>query len=234
MLEQATKSVNIAKETRVGDLATAYPLATRIFHRHGIDYCCGGGKPLEDACQRRGVDAQTVIEEIRAELSTTDEPRQRWDEASFEDLIGHILSTHHEYLREELPRLDAMAQKVHQVHGDKMPDVLPELATVMSGLRQELEQHMLKEEQVLFPLILQGQGHMGLGPIECMKHEHDSAANALRRLRELTSDFTVPEGACNTWRALWHGLAALETDLHQHIHLENNILFPRALNSGAQ
>jgi regulator of cell morphogenesis and NO signaling len=231
MTEQTISPAEINKNTPVGKLATAHPLATRVFHRHGIDFCCGGGKALEDACKARNVEVEAVIEEINKELAATDETPQRWDEASFEDLVGHILTVYHQPLHEELPRLDVMARKVLQVHGDKAPDVLPELVSVFAELRYELEQHMFKEERVLFPMILQGQGSMALGPIEVMQHEHESAGEALRRLRELTNDYTVPECACNTWQALWHGLAALEADLQEHIHLENNILFPRALKS---
>jgi regulator of cell morphogenesis and NO signaling len=124
-----------------------------------------------------------------------------------------------------------MARKVVDVHRDKQPETLPELLSVYLGLKAELEQHMAKEEQILFPMIQSGQGSMATGPISVMEHEHDSAGGALRRLRELTSGYEVPAEACNTWRALWHGLAALEESLHQHIHLENNILFPRALGS---
>jgi regulator of cell morphogenesis and NO signaling len=123
-----------------------------------------------------------------------------------------------------------MARKVHQVHGDKDAR-LAKLVEVFTELQQELDAHMAKEEQVLFPLIRAGRGAMAGGPVEVMEHEHDDAGAALRRLRELTDDFQAPAEACTTWRALWHGLETLEADMHQHIHLENNILFPRALAS---
>ena len=122
-----------------------------------------------------------------------------------------------------------MAAKVLEVNGEKNPQMFNELNSVFLQMKAELDQHMIKEEQILFPMILSGQGAMAHGPITVMEREHESAGDALRRLRELTSDYTVPEEACNTWRALWHGLAELETALHEHIHLENNILFPRAL-----
>ena len=139
------------------------------------------------------------------------------------------LTTYHRPLDEELPRLEAMARKVFTVHQDKDPERLGAIVSVYTGLKAELEQHMEKEEQILFPMIQQGDGFQADGPIAVMQEEHESAGAALRRLRELTNDYTVPPEACNTWRALWHGLAALEESLHQHIHLENNILFPRAL-----
>ena len=156
-------------------------------------------------------------------------PEERWDEAPLSDIIEHILAVYHRPLAEELPRLESMARKVLDVHGDKDPERLSELVSVFAALRGELEEHMVKEEKVLFPMIQQGQGVMADGPISVMEHEHESAGDALRRLRELTNDYEVPENACNTWRALWHGLAALEEAMHRHIHLENNILFPRAL-----
>ncbi len=221
----------IQSDSIVGQLAAEHPLATRVFHRHGIDFCCDGGRKLQEACAAQGVDTGMVLEEIRKELSNTTIPEERWGQAPLEDLVQHILVAYHGPLKEELPRLESMARKVLEVHGDKDPETLSEVVEVYAGLKAELSQHMVKEEQILFPMIEQGQGAMAGGPVSMMKHEHDSAGAALRRLRELTKDYQVPPGACNTWRALWHGLAALEESLHQHIHLENNILFPRALGS---
>ncbi len=163
------------------------------------------------------------------ELKPLDVSEERWDQAPVDDLIEHILAAYHLPLREELPRLESMARKVLGVHREKDPERLSELLSVYLGLKTELEQHMAKEEQILFPMIKQGQGAMAGAPISVMEHEHDSAAMALRRLQELTDGYQAPAEACNTWRALWHGLGALEESLHQHIHLENNILFPRTL-----
>jgi regulator of cell morphogenesis and NO signaling len=221
--------MTITKDTRVGALAARHPLATRVFARHDIDYCCGGGRALDQVCQEKGLDIDAVLKELQAELATASAPEERWDEAPLRDVIEHILAAYHQPLAEELPRLELMARKVLDVHGDKDRERLTELVNVFTGLRAELEQHMAKEEQILFPMILQGHGAMADGPISVMEDEHDSAGAALRRLRELTDGYRVPEQACNTWRALWHGLAALEEAMHRHIHLENNILFPRAL-----
>ncbi len=221
--------MTIENRSRVGQLAAEYPLATRVFHRHGIDFCCHGGRELQDVCEARGLTTEEIVQEIRQELEAAPTAGRLWNEAPLGELIDHILATYHQSLREELPRLEEMARKVNKVHGPKHPGSLPELLTVYLGLKAELEQHMLKEEQVLFPMIKRGHGAMTGGPVSVMEQEHESAGKALERLRELTEDYTVPEHACNTWRALWHGLAALEESLHQHIHLENNILFPRAL-----
>jgi regulator of cell morphogenesis and NO signaling len=159
---------------------------------------------------------------------TSDTSLERWNDADLPDLIDHILVTYHRPLDHELPRIDAMAHKVREVHGHK-DESLAELLMVFRALKAELESHMAKEEQILFPMIRDGDGVMADGPINVMEDEHESAGAALKRLRELTNDYAVPDGACNTWRALWAGLAMLETELHDHIHLENNILFPRAL-----
>ena len=223
--------MNLDSESKVGQIAAEHPLATRVFARHGIDFCCGGGQPLGQVCAARGLDTAAVLTEIRNELAGPERTEVRWDQAPLGDLVEHILAAYHKPLKEELPRLEAMARKVVDVHRDKQPEKLPELLSVYLGLKAELEQHMAKEEQILFPMIQSGQGAMAQGPIAVMEHEHDSAGNALKRLRELTNGYEVPEEACNTWRALWHGLAAVEESLHQHIHLENNILFPRALAS---
>ena len=225
--------MTIDRDRTVGELAVEHPLATRVFARHGIDFCCGGGKPLREVCEARDLDTDVVLDEIRKELAGTDVAAQRWDGAPLNDLVEHILVAYHRPLDEELPRLEAMARKVQQVHGEKAPEMLSELLSVYVALKAELEQHMAKEEQILFPMIQQGQGPMADGPISVMQHEHDNAGAALARLRALTNGYEVPAEACNTWRALWHGLAALEDALHQHIHLENNILFPRALSEGS-
>lgn len=221
--------MTISTESTVASLATEHPLATRVFTRYGIDFCCGGGRPLKDVCGEKGLDVGRVVDEIRQELSSADEQVHRWDARPLDELIQHILDTYHRPLDEELPRLQQMAARVLEVHHDKDPGRLTELVDVYAGLKAELEDHMAKEEQILFPMILRGQGALTNGPIAVMEHEHESVGIALRRLRELTDDFEVPPEACNTWRALWKGLEALELSLHLHIHLENNILFPRAL-----
>jgi len=217
--------------TRVGQIAVEHPLATRVFGRHDIDYCCGGGVPLKDACASKNLETDDVLAEIRREVEGSQDSEGRWDRASLSDLIDHILTEYHDPLRPELAQLEEMMSKVVRVHGDKEPEMLPKLSTVFEGLKVELEEHMAKEEQILFPLIQSGRGAMADGPISVMEHEHEAAGAALRRLRELTHGYTVPENACNTWRALWHRLEELEAALHRHIHLENNILFPRALSS---
>ena len=218
----------ISTEETVKDIAVAHPLATRVFARHSIDFCCRGGIALRSACDAKGLDAERIVKEVEVEIAGTGDTATRWENEAPDNLIDHILTTYHEPLRWELPRLQKMADKVLAVHGEKMPAVLNELRDIFTALRMELEDHMLKEEQTLFPMIRDGRGADAGGPIAVMEEEHASAGVALQRLRELTNDFQAPEGACATWTGLWAGLADLERQTHLHIHLENNILFPRA------
>ncbi|MDP6311232.1 MAG: DUF542 domain-containing protein, partial [Phycisphaerales bacterium] len=166
--------MTITLETPVGEIASRHPLATRIFARHQIDFCCGGGKPLGEVCQTKGIDGSTVVAEIEQELSTGPDTDAQWDTAPLDDLIEHILSTYHRSLDEELPRLEAMLRKVNTVHGEKDPKRLAELLDVFLGLRAELTEHMMKEEQILFPMIQAGQGSFATGPVSVMEHEHES------------------------------------------------------------
>ncbi len=221
----------------VGELVVERPSRSRVFERFSIDYCCGGRKTLADACADAGVATETVADALdAADRSGDADAGRNWSGATLSELIDHIVSTHHTYLRRELPRLSDMAAKVVNAHSDRH-EWVKECREVFGGLRGELESHMLKEEQVLFPMIrrLEAEGVSpsgscgGLdGPIGVMEHEHDNAGNALARLRTLSNGFTPPDDACNTFRAWLDGLSDLEADLHEHIHKENNILFPRA------
>ena len=221
--------MSISLESRIGTLAAEHPLATRVFARHGIDFCCGGGRPLGTVCAEKGLNGAAILDEVQAEIEKPGEKVERWNDAPLGDVIVHILHAYHAPLREELPRLESMARKVLDVHGAGDPERFGRIVSVVVALRAELESHMMKEERILFPMIQSGSGAMAGGPISVMEDEHESAGALLRELRELTNGYEVPEEACNTWRALWFGLAALEAEMHQHIHIENNILFPRAL-----
>ena len=221
--------MSISAITAVGRIAAEHPRATKVFDRFGIDYCCGGGRPLDEVCRQHGLEAAAVLQEIEEERARGGAPGERWDQAPLADLVIHIIAAYHRPLEAELPRLEKMARKVFEAHREKQPEMLAELLAVYRGLKMELEDHLAKEEQILFPMIRKGEGMLADGPIAIMEQEHETAGAALRRLRELTGGYQAPEEACDTWRALWHGLACLEEALHQHIHLENNILFPRAL-----
>lgn len=218
------------------------PSRSRVFERLGIDYCCGGKIRLADACAAAELDATAVLRAIQdSDAATPPESDDNWSEASPSELIEHIVSTHHAYLRRELPRLAAMGEKIARVHGPQHPEVI-KCQEIFVQLRDELESHMLKEEHVLFPLLkdmgdpqcaVQISLDAVANPIMAMEQEHDDAGRALRELRSLTANYAPPPGACNTYRAWLDGLADLEADLHRHVHKENNILFPKALQQGA-
>jgi regulator of cell morphogenesis and NO signaling len=228
---------NSMTEPTVGQLVVERPGRARVFEKLGIDYCCGGQKPLSEVCQAKGLDLAAVTAQLDAEPQ---QPAERnWATASLTDLCDHIESTHHAYLREELPRLEFLTGKVANRHGEIRP-ALVEVHQVFLALKSELEMHMMKEERVLFPMCREMDAadgpvsfHCGsvANPIEVMVREHDDAGGALERMRELTDNYALPLDACNTYRALFDSLQQLERDMHQHIHKENNILFPRAIRS---
>ncbi|MCO4861116.1 iron-sulfur cluster repair protein YtfE [Cupriavidus sp. WGlv3] len=214
----------------LGQLARQIPGATRIFHDHGLDFCCGGKQSLRDAGQQRGLDAAAVaaiVAQLRALQDEADPSAQDWNTAAPAALIEHILVRFHARHREQLPELIRLARRVEQVHGERSECPLG-LADHLSAMLGELESHMQKEEQVLFPMLLRGLHAAASRPIAVMRAEHDDHGVALQRLAELTDDITLPRAACNTWRALYLGLRALREDLMEHIHLENNVLFETA------
>jgi regulator of cell morphogenesis and NO signaling len=227
----------ITPDTRIGELVAARPGLARLFEELRIDYCCGGKQSLATASQSRGLAVTTVIAMLEAAAVALAAAPAEVDAAgmSLRELADHIERTHHAYLKDELPRLVEMAQRVAYKHGHRDPR-LPEMAETVVTLAQEMLSHMHKEEQVLFPLVrqIESGSHGGFAaslaePIRCMEEEHDDAGRATERLRELTDGFTPDAEACNTHRALLDGLARFEADLHRHVHKENNVLFPRAL-----
>jgi regulator of cell morphogenesis and NO signaling len=218
--------MQITPDSRVGEIAAHHPLATRVFARHGIDFCCGGGAALATACAKRGLDATAVVAEMEREIAAAPEAGARWLAAPLAELVRHIESAYHVPLREELPRLEAMARKVARVHADRDPEGrLPAILDTFLAMKRELEDHMDREERDLFPSLLAAADGAPLAPFV---DDHEAVGAALSRLRELTGEYVPPADACNTWRALWAGLEALEAAMHQHIHLENNVLFSRA------
>ena len=237
-------SIDTMKTVR--EVAVEFPGATRIFEKLGIDYCCGGGKALDEACLAAGVSADDVIALLEEAGSTAAEARD-WKIAPLSELVAHIVTRHHGFTREELVRVSNLLAKVCSVHGENHPE-LHRLHTVFQELKHELTSHMLKEEQVLFPYIENLETAVRRGepvptpffgtvrnPVRMMMQEHDDAGQALRDLREVSSNYQVPADGCITFRTLYQALEEFERDLHQHIHLENNILFPRAaeLEAGA-
>ncbi len=222
----------------VGELVSEHSGCSRVFEEYGVDYCCGGKQSLAEACAKKGVDVDEVLRKIsQADAATVHEDAVDYSIMPMDELVDHILATHHAYLTKELPHLVNMAEKVVEVHG-AADSRLSELAQVVKGLSEELQSHMMKEEEILFPTVRQLMHadtlplmHCGelANPIGVMQSEHDAAGGALETMRRLTDDYAPPEWACNTYRELLEGLHRLELDLHQHIHKENNILFPKAL-----
>ena len=226
----------------VREYALEIPAATRIFEKLGIDYCCGGGKSLAEACTAAGVSVDEVLDSLNADLESVSTSAVRdWQALSQAELITHIVDKHHAFTREELGRLEALLAKVSGVHGENHPELI-QIQDQFGKLRAELEPHMLREENVLFPYIVRMEeaevANQTLSPppfrtvqnpVRVMTAEHDAAGYILGRMREASSDYAVPTDGCISYKTLYSALTALEVDLHQHIHLENNILFPRAV-----
>lgn len=205
----------------LGSLAVQIPGATAVFRRLKLDFCCGGQQSLDAACANKGLDAAAVLSEIRA----LQEQKAAPEAPAPAELIDHILQRYHEVHRQQLPELIRMARRVEAVHRDH-PQVPKGLADHLESMERELLDHMAKEEQILFPLLKQGGHPMVVHPIGVMRHEHVSHGAQLERLAELTQQHQPPTGACNTWQALYAGTARLSDDLIEHIHTENNLLFP--------
>ncbi len=240
-------TLTITKTVR--DYAIETPQTIPVFEKLGIDYCCGGNRPLDEACAAANANVDEVLRALEAAVAQPNRPNERELRAgSLAELISHIVRTHHAFVRTQIPEIGRLLEKVHTKHGANHPE-LGEIRGTFEGLGQELTTHLMKEENILFPYIermeesvLQKEPILPppfgtvANPVRMMEHEHDDAGAALRRLRKASRDYTPPEDACTSFRALYTALSSFEKDLHQHIHLENNLLFPKALEmeSGAQ
>jgi regulator of cell morphogenesis and NO signaling len=235
--------MSVTTEKTVRELALEEPGAARVFERLGIDYCCGGKQTLEQACRAASIPVSKALDALKVGQRSTPVPSndRHWQTEPLCDLLSHIKNTHHKYTREEIARLGPLFDKVCSVHGERHPELF-ELRATFQGLAQELTTHMMKEEMVLFPYIgrmeesvIQNEPILPppfvtiRNPVSMMEREHDSAGNALRALRASSNGYTAPPDGCVSYQTLYKTLAELEADLHQHIHLENNILFPRAI-----
>lgn len=211
----------------LGNLVTTHPAAARVLHRYRLDYCCGGKQTLDLACAAADIDPEAVLREIDG-VGTGGTDAVRWDQRPLDELVQHILERYHAPLRIELPRLIDLAGRVERAHADS-PECPEGLSDLLTEVRVAVESHLAKEEQILFPLIVGGRGRTAHMPVQVMMQEHDDHGHNLRRIRQITGELTVPEHACASWRELVRALGELEVDLMDHIHLENNILFPRTL-----
>lgn len=210
----------------LGEIARSIPGATRIFRQFNMDFCCGGARSLREEAARKDVMLEDIISSLRALEGKKTEGKD-WSKATAKELIAHILERYHLRHREQLPELISLAEKVERVHADH-PDAPAGLSAHLAEMLHELESHMQKEERILFPMLMRGQGYIAGGPISVMESEHQQHGEALEKMMALAHQLVLPENACNSWRALYLGLSELRDDLMEHIHLENNILFQQA------
>jgi regulator of cell morphogenesis and NO signaling len=227
----------ICVETTIGEIVRTVPSRARIFENLGIDYCCGGKRSLAEVCRAKGLDPATVAKMLAALDRVADAPGANPDAMGLAELCDHIERAHHDWLREELPRLDFMTRKFAAVHGEHEPR-LYDIRRVFESFNAEIVAHTDEEEAVVFPKIRQLEASHGDKPRAAaelkssfakLESEHESAGGALEQFKALTDDFTPPDWACNTFRALFDTLAQLERNMHQHVHKENNVLFVKAL-----
>ena len=232
--------MTVATQT-VRDIALGNPATIRVFEKFGIDYCCGGRKPLTEACEANSIAVDEVIAALERAAAEPVPQAESWAGKPLADLISHIVNTHHAYVNQEIPRLTQLAARVVARHGDTKPE-LPIIQAKVAELVEELSSHLGKEEMILFPHIVRLERAMAEGqpaprgcfgtvsnPISMMTSEHDSAGTLMAEIRKLSGDYTPPIGACPTFLNFYNSLREFEQDLHQHIHLENNILFPKAI-----
>ena len=227
-------------EATVRDFVNRDFRAAAVFHRYGIDFCCGGGRTLDEACRAKHLEKSALLGEISRACSEG-APAPRYTELDADDLARHIVASHHGYCRTVLPVLAAHTRKLAATHGPANPELV-EIAQILARVKDDMDAHMAKEEQVLFPYIAQLAAARRTGltplpapfgdvanPIAMMEHDHAEAGAAMARIRELAREYAVPEHGCTTWRVTLQELEAFERDLHTHVHLENNVLFPKAL-----
>lgn len=229
-------------QDKTGEIVIQFPQSSSIFKKYKIDFCCGGNRPLLEALQEKGLTAEDVLDEINALYAKTASEINRaekdWMAASYKEIIDMIMNRYHTYLYEHLPEISQYVTKIMRVHGAAHPELVS-LHEMFHQLKTGLEQHTIKEEQQIFPLILQYEQEPSAelyarltAELEELEQEHDGAGNMLRKMREITNDYVCPPGACKTYQLTFKKLAELEEDTHMHVHMENNILFPRVLAEG--
>ena len=233
--------MNFDTETRVKEIALSDTRARRVLEDAGVDYCCGGGKSLQDACLHAGVAAEEILERLHRNSELAGPADAEWTSAPLNELTRHIRERHHQYVRDSIPRLRALLAKIREKHGARRPEI-EEIERLFGAVAREMTAHMQKEEQVLFPYIdaLQHSANKSApveppffrtvrNPIQMMMKEHDSAGDLVQQIRKATANYTAPPYACTSFQAAFQELRQFEEDLHLHVHLENNILFPRAV-----
>jgi regulator of cell morphogenesis and NO signaling len=231
--------MKILEQESLSSIALTNHQVIPVFEKHSLDYCCRGKKTLSEACAEKNISLIEVVGEIR-EITNISRPVMPFTEMNAEQLIAHIVTHHHFYVRNAMPVILGMLDKLVTKHGETYPYFI-RVRQLFTGVKNEMDTHMLKEEQILFPRIkelaalsqqdrnLHFPPSYVIGPIQVMEAEHDHAGQSLYEIRSLTNNYTMPEDACTTHRVCVESLKAFEADLHQHVHLENNILFPMAI-----
>ena len=228
---------NIFKSSdKIGDIVVKFPKAMDVFRRYGIDFCCGGNRPLIDAIKEDNLNEEEVMRALHNEYEKVDsliKEEVDWLNTSYSDLIDYIINKHHAYLNEELPEVSELTKKILRVHGEHHPE-LSKVHKLFNSLKMELEEHLIKEEEIVFPLIRQYEKdgsketlNKTMKIIEELEAEHTGAGDILKELRKVTHNYEVPEDGCNTYKYTYDKLQEVELDLFNHIHLENNIMFQR-------
>lgn len=225
MSELKTKTI---AEIVSDDISTA-----SIFKKYKLDFCCGGGKTVEDACKKENINVDDVVNDLLNNTSKKEAPNLNFKDWSAEFLADYIVYVHHTYIKQNLSIISEFADKVANVHGQHEPKTI-EIAQLFSTISSELTSHMGKEEFILFPAIKAKADNPNFEfeekTLSLIKEEHEEVGTMIKKIQELSSDFTPPEWACNTFKALYFKLEEFTNDLYQHIHLENNILFPKVKN----
>jgi len=233
--------MNFNSETKVKDIALSNPAARQVLEHAGLDYCCGGGKSLHEACLQADVPAEEILKRLHENSKDVRPNEANWILGPLGDLTRHIREKHHGYVREAIARVQTLVDKVGAKHGETHPEIAG-IQRLFAEVSREITMHMQKEEQILFPYIdaleRAANAHSSVeppffqtvrNPIQAMMKEHDAAGELVKQIRKASSEYTAPADACTSYRALYRELREFEADLHQHVHLENNILFPRAV-----
>lgn len=227
----------ISVTTNIGEIVSLLPKASELFKQYGIDFCCGGNRPLAEAIKEQNLNETEIMEKLNRtfeESKTKAEENADFRNMSYDKLIDYIVDTHHTYMKRELPQVSELVTKILRVHGLHHGDVLMRVHKLFHNLKTELEQHLFKEEEILFPLIKEYRKNPSkelldkvMQVMQETEDEHEGAGDILKELRKITGDYTVPADGCTTYRLTFRKLEEIESDLFQHIHLENNILFVR-------
>ena len=223
------------KSKAIGDIVSSDFRTAELFKEAKMDFCCGGKISLEESCKQKGIDVDSFVEDLKRIEASQDNSGHNYSSWTLDFLCDYIVNTHHKYVKKNLPDLDGYTKKIASVHGDIHPELI-EVAELFGQLKYELDQHLLKEEKILFPAIKEvlssGSDEAKKiikSEIDRMGTEHEFAGGTMDKINQITNDYDLPDGACNTYRVCFELLSQFEDDLHIHFHLENNILYNKAL-----